>query len=222
MNTLTVNPESLLGKVELLVSASLHEMVDNALKAKSPAVLTEQIRRLNLIGEELDETYALVESDLRFARDKSAGLSKEVAVKKARAKTLKTAGKMSLASLQVRRYMNQQTSMQKAEKSIVEMEATLATLTQAREVVDLNIEQLTEARDYVEQTLKVAHTQRKVVNSLDDIAKLQSGRGVSAIVEWAERAKMQSTVRLEMALEKHSNLLSAESDPDVAAELENL
>lgn len=222
MDQTYVNPDSLLGKVELLVSASLHEMVDNALRAKSPAVLTEQIRRLNLIGGELDETFAMVESDLRFARDKSAGLSKEVAIKKARATTLKRAGNTALASLQVRRYMNQQTSMQKAETSIADMEATLATLTQAREVVKLNIEQLTEARDYVEQTLKVAKTQKKTVNALDDIAKLQSGRGVSAIIEWAERAKTQSTVRLEMAMEKHSNLLSAESDPDVAAELENL
>lgn len=222
MNITNVNPESLLGKIELLVSASLHEMVDNALREKSPAVLTEQIRRLGLVEDEVEETIAMTESDLRIARDKASGLGKEIVVKKARATTLKKAGNMPLASLQVRRYMNQQTSKEKTEASIADMVKTRDTLAQALEVVRINKEQLEEARDYVEQTLKVAGTQRKVVKSLDDIAKLQSGRGVSAILEWAERAKTQSTVRLEMAMEKHSNLLSAESDPDVAAELENL
>jgi hypothetical protein len=222
MLTQSVNPTSLLGKIELLVSASLHDMVNQALKAKSPEVLTEQIRRLGLVEEEIGETYAIVESDRRIAQDKAVSLAHDIEEKKARATTLKRDNNMALASLQVKAYMGKQASLEKTNLSIVDMEKTLATLTQAKEVVKLNIEQFTDAKETVERTLQIAHTQNKTVNALEDVGQLLSGEGVQGILDFAERAKIKSDVRLEQVMAKHSGLLTAENDPDVAAELANL
>lgn len=213
---------TLIEKINLLVSASLHDLVNEALKAKNVAVLREQIRRLGESREDVDETIASVTADLRIERDKNAGLIETIAIKKERATTLKGKGKLSQAAILVKEYMAKEESLKKSSASIVEMEAELGTLEQAGLMIDAKKSELESALADVERALKIAKTKRRTVKNLEDVAKLLEEDSGPNIGEWAQHEKVVADVQLEQAMAKHGHLLKAEDDPDVAAELEKL
>lgn len=213
---------TLIQKIDLLIGASLHELVNRALKAQNVAVLAEQIRRLGESRDDVDETIASVEADLRIERDKNAGLVETIATKKARAKTLKDAVKTSQAAILVKEYMDKETSLGKSTAAITDMEKELETLRQAGMMIDAKKSELESALSDVERALKIAKTKNKTVKNLDQIAQLLEEDSGPNIGEWAEREKVKADVRLEQAMVKHGHLLNAEEDPDVAAELEKL
>jgi len=213
---------TLLEKINLLVGATAHDLVNRALKAQNVAVLTEQIRRLGESRDQVDETISSVEADLRIEKDKNAGLVETIATKKARAKTLKDAGKTSQAAILVKEYMDKETSLGKSTAAITDMEKELETLRQAGMMIDAKKSELESALSDVERALKIAKTKNTTVKNLDQVAKLLEEDSGPNIGEWAEREKVKADVRLEQAMAKHGHLLKAEDDPDVAAELANL
>lgn len=217
-----MNQNSLLGKIELLLSASAHELIDNALKAKNVAVMNEQIRRLIEAREDTDETISLVTADLRIEQDKNAGLIATIAQDKERATTLKRADKMSQAGILVKQYMKKEESLLKSNSAIEEMKKELETFDQARMMVESAISELETSRDNVERALRIAKSKTLQVNTVEDVTKILAGQGVSGIEEWAERTKVQAGVRLEQTMARHGHLLNPQEDPAVAAELEKL
>ena len=213
---------TLMEKLNLLIGASLHDLVNKALQAQNVAVLNEQIRRLGESRDDVSETIATVTADMRIETDKCHGLTTDIATLKDRAKTLKDAGKESQAAILVKQYMGKQESLDKSTQSIAEMENELVTLNQAVGMIDAKTAEMESARDDVERALKIAHSKNRTVRNLDDVAEILKGDSGASIGEWANTQKVRADVRLEQAMAKHGSLLHAEDDPNVAAELAKL
>lgn len=219
MFTNQVSPNGLLGKVQLLVSASLHDLVDKALQAKSVEVLSEQIRRLGESRDQIDEMLANVQTDLRIERDKNAGLIEEINTKKVRAKVLKDHGQLDTAAVLVKQFMTKEASLKKSDLSIKDMLAELNTLEQAGLMIDTKKDELVDVKSDVERALKIADTKRTTVKTINDVARLLEADSGPNIGEWAEHQKIVADVRLEQTMAKHGHLLNAADDPEVAAVL---
>ena len=211
-----------LENVGLLISASLNEMVENALKAKSPAVLGEYIRRAQDNLDKLDETIAQITADRRIQKRKLEGLVADIASLEEQKVTLAKAKKMDLAGQAIAQRNVKQQAQASTETTIAGLDKDLAQLTNARAALATKIEQLKTAREQVELALQAAQSKRVTVDTIEDVAKVLDTDGYETFVSAAMREAEVQDVRLERTLSKHEHLLDPAQDPAVAAELAEL
>lgn len=211
--------QNFFSNVSLLVRASANDMIMQALKAKSPAVINQKIQDLSNALAKLKDTEAAVKANKRIAEKKRDGLESAIAELKKRAEQYVAQGKDDLAGVQLKQKNIKQDALTSTIKAIVAMGSELETFLKARGVIDAKIDELQTAHDKVEQALQIAESKNETAQTLDDVSRLLQGAGVENAVEWAEQIQTKADVKLEMSLEKHSALLNAEDDPDVADEL---
>ena len=210
--------QTLFDKLGLLVGASAHDLVNRALKAQSVAVMDEEIRRAGESQDQLDETLAAIEADLRINRKKAAGLNVDVARLLKDASDLLAAGNKPKAAMLVKQKQMKQAALDKTNAALADAEKDQDSLNQARAALETKIEELKTSRDFVQQALEQARTKNRTVKTIEDIADVL-GDTSPVSVEWAEGLKTKADVKLEMTLNKYGALMDAEEDPSVAAEL---
>lgn len=210
---------SLLEKVGLLFSATLHNVVDEALKSQNVAVMNEFIRRAQGHLDEVEDTLALQRGDLKIQTKKRDGLIADIAKLDGEIRTLLGAGKDALAAAHTKSKLAKETALAKCNAEIERIKGMENSLETARVQLVNKIDEMKDARDHVERALETAKAQNKTVRTLDDVAEILGDDGVLNLVSEAERKAEQADARFQMAMEKHATTFDAESDPAVAAEL---
>jgi len=138
---------SLLEKVQILISANLHAMVDSALKANSLAVFDQYIREVEDNLENLEDAVATVGGELKTLRRKKKDLDERAAELDRNIDIFLREGKEELAlaaqsklnsvDLLVRNYdemlERQELEFQSLKDSRLKLEAKLTTVKQERE-----------------------------------------------------------------------------------------
>jgi phage shock protein A len=163
---------SLLEKVQILISANLHAMVDSALKANSLAVFDQYIREVEDNLENLEDAVATVGGELKTLRRKKKDLDERAAELDRNIDIFLREGKEELAlaaqsklnsvDLLVRNYdemlERQELEFQSLKDSRLKLEAKLTTVKQEREELQALLD-LARSKEITAKTIK----------SLDDL-----------------------------------------------------
>ena len=165
--------QSILDKINTLISANLHAMVDNALQANSVSVMDEYVRQAEKNLENLEDATVTVGGSVKTLKRKYEEISATAEKLDRDIDTLLTRGKSDLAAAAqadlntkqqlaqeyYEQWQQQQTEYQKMLDAKLKLEAKLTTIKQEREHLKALME-LAEA--------KAATT--KTVKSLNDLA----------------------------------------------------
>lgn len=207
----------LIEDVTLLLSATVHDAVRQALKAKSAAVIAEKRDDLQDALDALKDLHAATIARHRIATGKSAGLNTDIAETTTKAEDYKTRGKKDLAITQLGLKKTKTEALAKCDASIVEMVTDLDSFEKAEVVLQARIDEFQTAHDNIEEALKVAKEKTQAADTLSDVTRLLSGAGVQGAEEWAEQIKETADVKFEMAFSKTAMPV----DANTAAELED-
>ena len=191
---------SLLEKIQTLIQANLHAMVDSALKANSLAVFDQYVRDVEDNLENLEDAVATVGGELKTLRRKKSGLDERASELDRNIDIFLREGKEELALAaqsklnSVRRmaenyrsqWERQQQEYQTLLNAKLKLEARLTTIKQEREELQALLE-LAKAKEVTTRTIK----------SLDDLV----GAGDTDVARMAEsiRARLdKASARSEM------------------------
>lgn len=201
---------SLFNKVQTLISANLHAMVDNALKSNSVAVLDEYIRQAENNLEDLEDALITVRGQVKTLERKYKLFQAEADQLDNDIDRLLRAGKEDLAmAAQVQynskadmaeqyreQYQTQKSEADKLGDSRLKLEAKLTTIKQEREHL-LALLELAKSKEIAAKTIK----------SLDDLQGI--GDSDIARVSDAIRARLD---RADAEMETHTDRLDVRMD----------
>lgn len=202
--------QSLLGKIGVLISATLHSIVDQALRSNSLGVFDEYIRQaetsMRLLEDALVDLKATVKGlagKYDRAADDAARLDLEID------KLLK-AGKDSLAKATILR-MNNALEIARTYKDQYERQkATVDTLVEVVQVLGAKVDILKSQREQVATLLQLVKTKNIAARSIKDIEKISDTKTAQIVEE--VRSKLDvADARLDVATQR----LSAEIDAGV-------
>ncbi len=208
---------SLLEKVQTLIAANLHSLVDQALKANSLAVIDEYIRQVEHNLEDLEDAAATIGGEVKtihrkydeFAA-KSAELDRNIDLMLKEGKEeLAVAAQSKLNSTQrlaetyKANYERQQTEYQKLLDAKLKLEAKLTTVKQERE----EMQSLLDLARSKELTTKTMQSLDNLMGSGDqDVARM--AESIRARLDKAQaRSEMQSSrldAQMDDLLERHT------------------
>lgn len=208
---------SLLEKVQTLIAANLHSLVDSALKANSLAVIDEYIRQVEHNLEDLEDAAATIGGEVKtihrkydeFAA-KSAELDRNIDLMLKEGKEdLAVAAQSKLNSTQrlaetyKANYERQQAEYQKLLDAKLKLEAKLTTVKQERE----EMQSLLDLARSKELTTKTMQSLDNLMGSGDqDVARM--AESIRARLDKAQaRSEMQSSrldAQMDDLLERHT------------------
>lgn len=212
--------QSLLQKIGILVSATLHSIVDRALESNSLGVFDEYVRQaensMRLIEDALVDLKVTVKSlEVKYNRaaDEAAKLDLQIdqAIK---------GGKDLLAKATMLR-MNSQLEIAKTYKEQFDKQSNAyRTLLEVIQVLDAKVATLKSQRDQVATLLELVKSKKIVVRSIKDIEKISDTKA-TAIVENVRTQLDQADARLEMATARLSTAIDQEvGDVELETQLE--
>jgi len=193
--------QSFLEKVNTLISANLHGMVDRALEANSVKVMDEYIRQAERNLDELEDSATTVGGSVKTLKRKHAEFAAAAEKLDRDIDTLLVKGKNELAAAAqadlnskqqlAQEYYEQWQSQEQQYRKMMDMklklEAKLTTIKQEREQVKALLE-LAEAKRVTTKTIK----------SLDDLAGV-GDEDVSRVVDSIRARLDREDAKLEMA-----------------------
>ncbi len=208
---------SLLEKVQTLIAANLHALVDQALKANSLAVIDEYIRQVEHNLEDLEDAAATIGGEVRTIRRKydefeakSAELDRNIDLMLKEGKEeLAVAAQSKLNSTQrlaetyKANFERQQAEYQKLLDAKLKLEAKLTTVKQERE----EMQSLLDLARSKELTTKTMQSLDNLMGSGDqDVARM--AESIRARLDKAQaRSEMQSSrldAQMDELLERHT------------------
>jgi phage shock protein A len=207
---------SLLEKVQTLIAANLHALVDQALKANSLAVLDQYIRQVQDNLEDLEDAAATIGGEVKTLKRKfdeftakAAELDRNIDLmlkegkeELAVAAQSKLNSTMRLAETYKAQYERQQVEYQKLLDAKLKLEAKLTTVKQERE----ELQALLDLARSKELTTRAIQSLDNLIGSGDqDIARI--AESIRARLDKASaRAEMQATrldAQMDELLERH-------------------
>jgi phage shock protein A len=201
---------SLLSKVQTLISANLHALVDSALKANSLAVFDQYVREVEDNLENLEDAVATVGGELKTLRRKKSGLDQQAAELDRNIDIFLREGKEDLALAAQSKLNSVSRLMQNYEDMIDRQEAEFQNLKDARLKLEAKLTTVKQEREELQALLDLARSKEltvKTIKSLDDLM----GAGDDDISRVAEgiRARLdKASARSEML----SSSLDAQMD----------
>jgi phage shock protein A len=212
--------QSLLGKIGILISATLHSIVDRALQANSLGVFDEYIRQaedsMRLLQDALVDLKATVKG-LRGKYDRAADDAARLDIE---IDQLLKAGKESIAKASMLR-MNSALDIAHTYKDQYEKQkATVDTLTEVVQVLQAKVDILKSQREQVATLLQLIKTKNIAARSIKDIQKISDTK-TAAIVEDVRSQLDTADARLEVATTRLSTQIETEiGDATLEAQLE--
>ncbi len=208
---------SLLEKVQTLIAANLHALVDQALKANSLAVLDQYIRQVQDNLEDLEDAAATIGGEVKTLKRKydefaakAAELDRNIDLmlkegkeELAIAAQSKLNSTQRLADTYKAQYERQQVEYEKLLDAKLKLEAKLTTVKQERE----ELQALLDLARSKELTTRTIQSLDNLIGSGDqDIARI--AEGIRARLDKASaRAEMQATrldAQMDELLERHT------------------
>jgi phage shock protein A len=191
---------NLLEKVQTLISANLHAMVDAALRANSLAVLDQYVREVEDNLEDLEDATATIGGEVKTVRRKRADQMQKAAELDRNIDIFLREGKEDLA-LAAQSRLNSVTRLVKEyDEMLQHQEAELQSLKDARLKLEAKLTEVKQEREELQVLLDLARSKEltaKAIKSLDDLM----GSGDDDIARVAEgiRARLdKASARSEM------------------------
>lgn len=191
---------SLLEKVQTLIQANLHAMVDSALKANSLAVYDQYVREVEDNLENLEDAEATVGGELKTLRRKMSAQEEKAAELDRNIDIFLREGKEDLALAAQSRLNSVSRLVQNYQAMVERQEAELKSLKDARLKLEAKLTTVKQEREELQVLLDLARSKEltaKTIKSLDDLM----GAGDEDISRVAEgiRARLdQASARSEM------------------------
>jgi phage shock protein A len=191
---------SLLEKVQTLIQANLHAMVDSALKANSLAVYDQYVREVEDNLENLEDAEATVGGELKTLRRKMSAQEEKAAELDRNIDIFLREGKEDLALAAQSRLNSVSRLVQNYEAMVERQEIELKNLKDARLKLEAKLTTVKQEREELQVLLDLARSKEltaKTIKSLDDLM----GAGDEDITRVAEgiRARLdQASARSEM------------------------
>jgi phage shock protein A len=212
--------QSLLGKVQILISATLHSIVDRALQQNSLAVFDEYIRDAEKSMEalkgalvDLNATVKMLKRKYEESANEAAKLDLEVdAVLKANKTVLAKASQTKLnQQIEIAR-----TYQEQHEKQV----GTINTLAETVTVLQAKVEVLHSQRDQVATLLQLIKSKNIAAKSIKDVQNITDNQ-TKAIVEDVRSQLDMADAKLEGATSRLSTQIEQEvGDAQLNAQLE--
>jgi phage shock protein A len=190
----------LLKKIQTLISANLHAMVDSALKANSMAVFDQYVREVEDNLENLADAVATVGGELKTLRRKKADLDQRAAELDRNIDIFLREGKEDLALAAQSKLNSVNRLVQNYDEMIQRQETEFQSLKDARLKLEAKLTTVKQEREELQALLDLARSKEltaKTIKSLDDLM----GSGDADITQVAEgiRARLdKASARSEM------------------------
>jgi len=212
--------QSLLQKIGILVSATLHSLVDRALEANSVGVFDEYIRQAENSMEMLQGALVDLKVTVKTLRTKYDTAANEAARLDIQIDQLLKAGKETLAKATIMR-MNNQLEIAKTYKDQYEKQNNAyTTLIDMVSVLQAKVDVLKSQRDQVATLLSLIKSKNVAAKSIKDIEKISDSR-TAAIVEKVKTEMDTADARLEAATSRLSTQIDTVVDnAEIESQLE--
>lgn len=205
---------SLMKKIQTLISANLHAMVDSALKANSLAVFDQYVRDVEDNLANLEDAVATVGGELKTLRRKKADLDRQAAELDHNIDIFLREGKEDLA-LAAQSKLNAVTRLlQNYDEMLKRQESEFQALQDARLKLEAKLTTTRQEREELQALLDLARSKEitvKAIRSLDDLV----GSGDADVARVAESIR----ARLDKA-SAQSEMMAASLDAQMDQVLE--
>jgi phage shock protein A len=166
---------SLLSKVQTLISANLHALVDNALKANSVAVFDEYIRQAQNNLDELEDALVTVRGQVKTLQRKHEMLQAEADQLDTDINRLLKLGKEDLALAAQAQYNSKAELAQDYKEQWQKQQVEADKLTNARLKLEAKLTMIKQEREQIVALLELAKSKEiasKTIRSLNDLEGL--------------------------------------------------
>jgi phage shock protein A len=164
---------SLIDKVQTLISANLHAMVDKALEANSVAVMDEYIRQAEDNLEKLEDTVVTVGGNVKTLKRKWQHYQSEAEKLDQSIDTLLLQQKKDLASAAQARLNSTRRIADDYEAQYLEQQKQYEQLLAARRKLEAKLTTIRQEREHLQALLELAKSKEvavQTIKSLDDLA----------------------------------------------------
>jgi len=163
---------SLLSKVQTLISANLHALVDSALKANSVAVFDEYIRQAENNMDELEDALVTVRGQVKTLQRKFEMFKAEADQLDADIDRLLKLGKEDLATAAQAQYNSKAELAQDYKAQWEKQQVEADKLTNARMKLEAKLTMIKQEREQIVALIELARSKEiasKTIRSLDDL-----------------------------------------------------
>ena len=201
---------SLLSKVQTLISANLHSLVDNALKANSVAVLDEYIRQAEDNLDDLQDALVTVRGQVKTLKRKYDMFQAEADQLDADIDRLLKLGKQDLAVAAQSQYNSKAALAQEYKEQYEKQQVEADKLSDARLKLEAKMTTIKQEREHMLALLELAKSKEiasKTIRSLDDL----QGIGDSDIARVGDQIRARLD-RADAEMEMRSTSLDSQMD----------
>jgi phage shock protein A len=191
---------SLLRKVQTLISANMHALVDSALKANSLAVFDQYVREIEDNLENLEDAVATVGGDLKTMRRKRDDKAEEAARLDRNIDIFLREGKEDLALAAQSKLNSVNRLVQDYDEMIERQDVEFQNLQGARLKLEAKLTEVKQEREELQVLLDLARSKEltaKTIKSLDDLMDADDA-DVSRVAEGIRARLDQASARSEM------------------------
>ena len=181
---------SLLKKIQTLIAANLHAMVDSALKANSLAVFDQYIREVEDNLENLEDAVATVGGELKALRRKKGDADQRAAELDRNIDIFLREGKEDLALAAQSKLNSVNRLVQNYEEMLQRQEGEFQSLKDARLKLEAKLTTVKQEREELQVLLDLARSKEltaRTIKSLDDLM----GSGDDDIARVAESIRLR-------------------------------
>jgi phage shock protein A len=212
--------QSFFTKLNILVSATLHSIVDRALEQNSLGVFDEYIRQAENSMATLKSAMVDMNASIKTLKRKYDESANEAAALDLQVDQALKAGKETLAKAQLTR-LNAQLDIARTYQDQYEKQShTYATLLEVVQVLQAKVDVLEEQRDQVATLLQLIKSKKLIARSIKDVRDITDDR-TARIVDNVRTQLDQADARLEVATTRLSDEIQDEvGDATLEAQLE--
>ncbi len=212
--------QTLLGKIKILVSATLHSIVDQALQANSLAVFDEYIREAEESMEMLRSALADLAATIKMLKRKYEDAANEAAKLDLQVDEALKQGKSVVAKVTQSRLNKQLDIARTYQDQYQKQGETFKTLKDVVDILQAKVDVLHSQRDQVATLLQLVKSKQVIARSIRDVQMIADDRS-ARIVEDVRTQLDTADARLEVATSRLSDQIDQEiGDADLNAQLE--
>jgi phage shock protein A len=205
---------SLLKKIQTLIAANLHSMVDSALKANSLAVFDQYVREVEENLANLEDAVATVGGELKTLRRKKTDLERQAAELDRNIDLFLREGKEELALAAQSKLNSVSRQLQSYEEMVTRQDSEFKALQDARLKLETKLDTTKQEREELQALLDLARSKEITVKAMKSLDSLV-GSGDADVARVAESIR----ARLDKA-SAQSEMMAASLDTQMDQVLE--
>jgi phage shock protein A len=211
---------SIFQKIGILISATLHSLVDRALETNNLGVFDEYIRQAESSMSIIEDTLVDLKTTVASLRRKYDQAADEAAKLDLQIDELVRKGKDALAKATLLRMNNQLEIAKTYKEQYDKQNNAYQTLLEVVQVLSAKVDVLKSQREQVSTLLALAKSKNIVAKSIKDIERISDTKA-SAIVERVKTEIDTADARLEVATSRLTEQMESEvGDESLEAQLE--